>query len=118
MNSLEKELEKILKRLGCKEITSNRQRNNGTTAWELPWVDSYRGSQGTFRVVVAEYESGMVRNVNECFSCYQLNSRKPKRIYLGINGETNYISQKMILLPTRSERLARLVSYVINRINK
>ena len=63
----EKHYEDVLKALGAKDVTTDRQSNNGTTAYKLPTGQ-----------VVAEYKSGYIRR--NLFQedlpygkCYQLN---------------------------------------------
>lgn len=113
---LENELERSLKLLGLTEVTSNCQRNNGTSCWEFPLnhpVQRLRGLQ------IAEYTSGYVRNVNGGYSCYQINPTKSgEKKWWGTNGEGSWYPTQQILLPTRAERLARLVSYAIYQNNK
>lgn len=115
MEFLEKELEKTLKLLGCREITSKTQRKNGTTCWELPVYIRWAPHA---RVKIAEYSSGYVRNTNEGFSCYQLNYRNYRKQFYGKNGEYEGYQTTQILLMSRAERLAKLVSYVAHRLNK
>jgi len=55
-----------LKALGVKDVTTNRQKKNGTTCFELPTGDT-----------VAEFSSGYIRKYltwkGKKLTCYQLN---------------------------------------------
>lgn len=105
-----------LKALGVKNVTTNRQKNNGTTMFELPTGDN-----------VAEFSSGYIRKYlmssmerYKYHTCYQLNPvYKSKWKVINsqgelIEGETN----SRMLIWSRAERLKRLVLYTIKQINK
>jgi len=102
--------------LGVKNVTTNRQKNNGTTMFELPTGDT-----------VAEFDSGYIRKYlmseqkNLKFhSCYQLNPvYKVAWKSVDSNGklcEPN--SYARMLIYSRAERLKRLVLYTIKKINQ
>ena len=57
--------------LGIKDITTERQKKNGTVIWELP-IKMY----GQF-VKVGSFESGYVRRMNGGYTPYQLNKCEP-----------------------------------------
>ena len=106
----------ILTALGVKNVTTNRQKNNGTTMFELPTGDT-----------VAEFDSGYIRKYlmsgqeNLKFhSCYQLNPvYKVAWKSVDINGELRENdSNARMLIWNRAERLKRLVLYTIKQINK
>ena len=63
--------EEIFELLGIKNVTSKTQKKNGTHCFELPFK-TYSGA----RIRLATYKSGAIRNVNSCYSCYQLNPTK------------------------------------------
>jgi len=104
-----------LNALGCKNVTTNRQKNNGTTAFELPTGH-----------VVTEHRTGYIRRTvrngyeGNQKSCYQLNPvyQVPyKNInYKGELYETT--DNKRMLIWSRAERLKRLVLYTIKKINE
>ena len=107
---------KTLNALGVKDVTTNRQKNNGTTMFELPTGDT-----------VAEFDSGYIRKYlmsgqkNLKFhSCYQLNPvYKVAWKSVDSNGklcEPN--SYARMLIHNRAERLKKLVLYTIKKINK
>ena len=102
--------------LGCKDVTTNRQKNNGTTMFELPTGDT-----------VAEFKSGYIRKYlmsgqkNLKFhSCYQLNPQyKTPYKMIWSNGELyEGTHNRRMLIFNRAERLKRLVLYTIKQINK
>jgi len=57
--------------LGIKDVTTERQKKNGTVIWELP-IKMY----GQF-VKVGSFESGYVRRMNGGYTPYQLNKCEP-----------------------------------------
>ena len=105
-----------LNALGVKNVTTNRQKNNGTTMFELPTGDT-----------VAEFNSGYIRKYlmsgqkNLKFhSCYQLNPVY-KTEWKAINSSGKLVESEMnsrMLIYSRAERLKRLVLYTIKKINK
>ena len=105
-----------LNALGVKNVTTNRQKNNGTTMFELPTGDT-----------VAEFDSGYIRKYlmsgqeNLKFhSCYQLNPVY-KTKWKAINGYGKLVesdTSARMLIYSRAERLKRLVLYTIKKINK
>ncbi len=105
-----------LNALGVKNVTTNRQKNNGTTMFELPTGDT-----------VAEFNSGYIRKYlmsqqdkYKYHTCYQLNPVY-KRKWKAINSHGNIIEHNnnaRMLIYSRAERLKRLVLYTIKQINK
>ena len=57
--------------LQIEEVTTKRQKNNGTREFELPIKNQYGGK----KLRVASFESGYVRVQNSGYSNYQLNKR-------------------------------------------
>jgi len=105
-----------LNALGVKNVTTNRQKNNGTTMFELPTGDT-----------VAEFNSGYIRKYlmsqqdkYKYHTCYQLNPVY-KTKWKAINSHGNIIehdNNARMLIYSRAERLKRLVLYTIKQINK
>ena len=105
-----------LNALGCKNVTTNRQKNNGTTMFELPTGDT-----------VAEFNSGYIRKYlmsklsnNKYHTCYQLNPVY-KTKWKAINSSGKLVesdTNERMLIYSRAERLKRLVLYTIKQINK
>ena len=109
----EKETIMVLNALGAKETTSKTQKKNGTSEWTL--------STGE---VVTEHSNGYVRRVTfykgKKEGCYQLNPvRKEKeRILLDPAGYYECINHIRVMLPTRAERLERLLKFAARKLNK
>ena len=61
--------------LGFKEITTKRQKKNGTQIFELPI------KCGNTYIKVGTFKSGYVRRMNHCYTPYQLNKCKPTTEY-------------------------------------
>ena len=103
------------KALGVKDVTTNRQKKNGTTMFELPTGDT-----------VAEFKSGYIRKYLmsrytrfKYHTCYQLNSvyQAPYKV-VSRNGELlEWTHNKRVLIMNRTERLRKLLNYTIKQIN-
>ena len=110
----EKQYEKALIALGCKDVTSKTQKKNGTTAFRLP----------DGKNMVTEHETGYVRRTmlsktGRVASCYQLNSQY-KSPYKVVNtwGELcEYSHNKRVLIHSREARLKKLFLYTIKAVN-
>ena len=103
----------IFKILGIKEITTERQRKNGTQVFELPIIHAWgphKESQKPLRF--ATYSSGYVRNVTgNLASYYQINKKK------GGNGY-RFETTERILIPSWEERLIYLAKFIIKNYYK
>ena len=106
----------ILNALGVKDVTTNRQKNNGTTMFELPTGDT-----------IAEFNSGYIRKYlmsgqeNLKFhSCYQLNPtyKTPYKMIWQDGKLHEGTHNRRMLIFNRAERLKKLVLYTIKQINK
>ena len=99
--------------LDIQEVTTERQKKNGTREFELPIKDSWSGK----KIRVASFASGYVRNQNSGYSSYQLNKRresKPEYYKIERNGETlyrKYTTRTCKLIPNEQDRLEYLISY-------
>jgi len=102
-----------LKALGVKDVTTNRQKANGTTAFRLP--------TGT---VVSEHNTGYIRKYlthkGRKLTCYQLNPvyKSPYKVISREGKLYEWEHNKRMLINNRAERLKRLVLYTIKQINK
>jgi hypothetical protein len=107
-----------LQALGAKDVTTNRQKKNGTTCFELPTGDT-----------VAEFKSGYIRKYlmsknpvtsHKYHTCYQLNPvYKAAHKQISREGKLHeWHFNKRMLIWSRAERLKRLVLYTIKQINK
>ena len=99
----------IFKILGVKDVTTDRQRKNGTTVYELPISQVWQTLQPK-PMRFATYKSGYVRNVTEGLSSsYQINktTQYPP-------GDGHYYGYKeRILIPSWEERLIYLAKFII-----
>ena len=110
--------------LGIMDITTTRQRKNGTIVWKLPIKNEW--NNGSF-IEVASFSTGYVRNQNSGYSNYQLNKRcdsnpqyYPETKY---NVDTNesvktgkylkFTTRGCKLIPIEIERLEYLISYCL-----
>ena len=100
-------IEDKLQLLGIQEVTTDRQKSNGTKEFELPIKDSWSGK----KIRVASFKTGYVRNQNSCHSAYQLN--KTKRYQTEWDKERNFYSIKRVLIPNEQDRLEYLISYCL-----
>ena len=111
----EHEYEYALKALGCKNVTTERQRNNGTTAFKLPTGQ-----------VVSEHKTGYIRRnlykENKPTSggkCYQLNPTYdiPHKA-IGQNGQKyESTSKARMRIWSRKSRLKALFLYTTKKLN-
>ena len=110
----EKQYEKALLALGCKDVTSKTQKKNGTMAFRLP----------DGKNMVTEHKTGYIRRTmlsetGRVSHCYQLNpTYKADYQSIGYNGELyKGYNQKRTLIWSRAERLKRLFLYTIKKVN-
>ena len=100
----------IFKILGIKEITTERQRKNGTQVFELPIQQMYQ-SLIPKPLRFATYKAGYVRNVSEYNSSpYQIN--KTKKRPAGTDGY-HFKTVERILIPHWEDRLIYLAKFII-----
>ena len=106
--------------LGIKDVTTERQKKNGTVIWQLPIK-----KHGSF-IEVGSFESGYVRRMNGCWTHYQLNKCEPYTEYhperkwceiqktsLRTGKYFKYIGKKRILIPKYWDRLEYLIAYCL-----
>ena len=100
----------IFKILGIKDVTTDRQRKNGTTVYELP-IKQMWGPSSQYPLRFATYKSGYVRNVTECnSSSYQINKTRVRPA--GDNGY-HFETVERILIPKWEDRLIYLAKFII-----
>ena len=118
------ELERMLQFLDIQEVTTKRQKKNGTREFKLPVKDQYGGE-----IHVASFASGYVRRTKAGGYCpsWQLNKRvESEPQYYGPfeNGMyRKYTTRACKLIPNEQDRIAYLISfclknYYINHANK
>jgi hypothetical protein len=97
----------IFKILGIKDITTNRQRKNGTTVYELPIQQMWQ-TLDPKPLRFATYKAGYVRNISEYnSSCYQINKTKKVTYKSGMTGV------ERILIHSWEDRLIYLAKFII-----
>ena len=105
----------IFKILGIKEITTERQRKNGTQVFELP-IQQMWATLNPKPLRFATYSTGYVRNISESnSSCYQIN--KTKKRPAGTDGY-HFETVERILIPSWEERLIYLAKFIIKNYYK
>ena len=110
-------IEQTLQLLDIQEVTTNKQKKNGTREFKLPVKDQYAGE-----IHVASFASGYVRRTKAGGYCpsWQLNKTYKEKEYIHINDhETgrpvirtfNTIKRKLIL--DEQDRLEYLISFCL-----
>tara|TARA_R110000824_G_scaffold146056_3_gene314725 strand:- start:341 stop:754 length:414 start_codon:yes stop_codon:yes gene_type:complete len=101
--------EEIFELLGIKNVTSKTQKKNGTHCFEIPFKN-YGGTN----IKLATYKSGSIRNVNSCYSCYQINPTRLEQ-YSG-----KYVFKHKVRIPITSHegRLEFLLKFIIRNYYK
>ena len=106
------EVERVLQLLDIQEVTTSRQKANGTREFKLPVKDQYGGE-----IHVASFASGYVRRTKAGGYCpsWQLNKRvESEPQYYDINGKhIEYTTRTCKLIPNEQERLAYLISFCL-----
>ena len=112
-------IKQMLQLLDIQEVTTKKQKANGTREFKLPIKDLYC-SKGS-AIHVASYASGYVRRTRAGGYCpsYQLNKRcesEPKYYKIEKDGETlyrKYTTRTCKLIPNEQDRLEYLISYCL-----
>ena len=100
----------IFKILGIKDVTTDRQRKNGTKVYELP-IHQMWGPYSKHPLRFATYTTGYIRNVTESMSSpYQIN--KTKKVSTQTSGYA-YDAIERILIHSWEEQLIYLAKYII-----
>ena len=111
----ENQILNTFKALGVKDVTTNRQKMNGTTMFELPTGDT-----------VAEFKSGYIRKYLmsglpefKYHTCYQLNPvyQAPYKVVSSEGKLYEWNHNKRMLIMSRKARLKKLFLYTIKQIN-
>tara|TARA_R100001443_G_C3315401_1_gene168764 strand:+ start:21 stop:368 length:348 start_codon:yes stop_codon:yes gene_type:complete len=110
----EKQYEEAMFALGCKDVTSETQKKNGTMAFRLP----------DGKNMVTEHKTGYIRRTvlsafGRVASCYQLN---PQYItdYKVVTPNGKLFQTKRsnrVLIHSRKARLKKLFLYTIKQVN-
>jgi hypothetical protein len=98
-----------LQLLDIQEVTTKRQKKNGTREFKLPVKDQYGGE-----IHVASFASGYVRRTKAGGYCpsWQLNKTKKNFEKEWPNGY-KYYSTERILIPNEQDRLEYLISFCL-----
>ena len=104
-------IKQTIQLLGIQDITTPRQKKNGTIVWRLPIKNDYYRSKSSF-IEVASFSTGYVRNQNSAYSNYQLNKTKKNFEKEWSNGY-RYYSTERILIPNEQDRLEYLIRYCL-----
>ena len=97
----------IFKILGIKDVTTDRQRKNGTTVYELP-ISQVWQTLDPKPIRFATYDTGYVRNVTEGLSSsYQINKTKQVTYESGMTGV------ERIMIDSWEDRLIYLAKFII-----
>ena len=106
----------FFKLMGIKEVTTKRQKKNGTTVYELPIRRlSYTGNSTTYRYAI--YDSGYIRDVSEhCHSPWYINKRYETKTkywnsYYKEYGE--YVGSKPVFIENFDDQLVYLANYIL-----
>ena len=96
--------------LGIKNVSTRRQKKNGTQVYELPIQQMWQTCIPK-PLRFACYRSGYVRNVSDYnSSAYQINKTKK----VEVNEYHNYYEQtKRILIPNYDERIVYLANFIL-----
>ena len=103
-------IKKQLQLLRIEDVTTARQKKNGTVTLKLP-IKKY----GKF-IEVASFKTGYVRNNNSASSNYQLNKQvdgKPEYFKLSNGDYRKYTGKERVLIPNELDRLQYLIDYCL-----
>ena len=115
MQSRESKIIEQMELLGIQDVTTSRQRKNGTVVWRLPIKINYPGNNERF-IEVASFMSGYVRNQNCGYSNYQLNKwceGEPEYFQLANGDYRKFTTRSCVLIPKEIDRLEYLIKYCI-----
>ena len=101
--------------LNIQEVTTERQRKNGTRTFKLPIKNYWPGNTNPTYIEVASFKTGYVRNNNSASSNYQLNKcGRDVRYYKLSSGDyRKYVGKTRIKIPIEIDRLEYLIGYCL-----
>jgi len=99
------EVERMLQFLDIQEVTTKRQKANGTREFKLPVKDQY-GSE----IHVASFASGYVRRTKAGGHCPSWQLNKTKKVP---SGYKDWQCTERILIPNEQDRLEYLISFCL-----
>ena len=106
-------VEQTLQLLGIQEVTTKKQKKNGTREFKLPVKCQYGGA-----IHVASFASGYVRRTKAGGYCpsWQLNKRcegEPQYFKLSNGDYRKFTTRACKLIPNEQDRLAYLISFCL-----
>ena len=107
------EIERMLQFLDIQEVTTSRQKKNGTREFKLPVKCQYGAA-----IHVASFASGYVRRTKAGGYCpsWQLNKRcegEPEYFKLANGDYRKFTARACVLIPNEQDRLAYLISFCL-----
>ena len=106
-------IEETLQLLDIQEVTTKRQKKNGTREFELPIKAEYSKR----KIRVASFASGYVRcQLSDAYCSYQLNKRcesEPEYFKLANGDYRKFTTRTCKLIPKEIDRLEYLISYCL-----
>ena len=107
------ETERMLQFLDIQEVTTKRQKKNGTREFELPIKTEWSKR----KIRVASFASGYVRcQLSDAYCSYQLNKRcesEPQYFKLSNGDYRKFTTRACVLIPNEQDRLEYLISYCL-----
>ncbi len=106
----------FFKLMGIKEVTTKRQKKNGTTVYELPIRRlSYTGNSSAYRYAI--YDSGYIRDVSEYNSSPWYINKKYETSEMWWNSYykkyTKYKTSKPVFIDNFDDQLVYLANYIL-----
>ena len=104
-----------MKYLGVEEITTPKQRNNGTIEFAIPFY--VRGK----RVTLASYQTGYVRIDRNCYTRYQINPtyEVPYKFVSAYGELKSWTNRKRMMIYGEKNRIDFIFNYILkNYYNK
>ena len=106
-------VEQTLQLLGIQEVTTKKQKKNGTREFKLPVKCQYGGA-----IHVASFASGYVRRTKAGGYCpsWQLNKRcegEPQYFKLSNGDYRKFTTRACKLIPNEQDRIAYLISFCL-----
>ena len=101
--------------LDIQDVTTDRQRKNGTIVWRLPIKNNWPQGSASY-IEVASFKTGYVRNQNSGYSNYQLNKRcegEPQYFQLANGDYRKFTTRSCVLIPKEIDRLEYLIKYCV-----
>jgi len=103
----------MMQLLDIKDVSTARQKKNGTVEWELPIKTEWSKR----KIRVASFASGYVRcQLSDAYCSYQLNKRcqsEPQYFKLSNGDYRKFETRSCVLIPNEQDRLEYLISYCL-----